>query len=89
MVGGGGLAVGWVTVSGVRPATVSVAIDYALADGAYGLALRREGQSQVLGTVVVVGGRGRWSGTALLPAGPAVVAVLDGAGVTQCSAAFD
>jgi Putative zinc-finger len=68
MVGGDGVRVGHVTVSGTSPAGVAVNVDYAVPDGSYALQVREPGGLvRSIGSITIAGGRGQWTGTTGLP----------------------
>ena len=89
MTGADGQPVGRVTVSRGEPAALAVSVDYAVPDGVYTLRLhaREGGSADNVGTITIDGGRGEWSGQALLPTdGGLTLALVDGAGATVCHA---
>jgi len=73
MVGSDGLPVGHVTVSASSPASVVVNVDYNVPDGTYTLRVREAtGPPEPIGTITIADGRGQWTGTAPIQAGPGV-----------------
>ena len=88
MIDASGTKVGTVAASGATPATVSVAVDYAVGDGAYSLVRRAAGDAdEQLGAIQVTDGRGTWKGEVSLPTGETVhLAMVDQHGAQVCQA---
>ena len=84
MVGSGGLTVGRVVSTGDEPPKLAVSVDYWMADGSYQLTAQDgNGASVPVGTLVVSGGRGTWTGRAAVDH-PVGVALVDQSGSVVC-----
>lgn len=88
MTGVDGQVVGMMTVSRGDPAALAISVDYAVPDGRYAVELQTKGGARSpIATLTVTGGKGAWTGPAVLPAhNTATVALLDQSGVVVCHA---
>ena len=89
MTGADGLPVGRITVSNGSPAALVVSVDYAVPDGAYSLELRagHSNATDEVGTITITGGRGEWSGRAVVPTrARSTLALVAASGATVCEA---
>ncbi|HEX3669307.1 MAG TPA: zf-HC2 domain-containing protein [Acidimicrobiia bacterium] len=84
MVGSGNLTVGRVVSTGDRAPKLAISVDYWVPDGRYQLAARDgRGDSGVVGTLEVSGGRGTWTGRSAL-SHPVAVELVDQSGNIVC-----
>lgn len=88
MIGGGGHMVGQVqVVDAGDAASLTVTVDYALADGDYRLVLEpKGGHRQPLGAIEVIDGHGSWAGQTRISEESTDLVLLDSAGRAMCSA---
>ncbi len=97
MIGGGEYTVGRVTVVRSTPPQLAVSVDYAVPDASYSLMWRGPtGSTHRIGSIVVIGGHGDWSGGVEVAArdggdvwdgrGPSWLGLVDAAGTLVCEA---
>jgi hypothetical protein len=85
MMGANGLHVGNVFVTNGKPATVIVNVNYAVAQGTYGIEYRAGSTTKRLGDIHIRDGKGSWGSVAPLPAaGNGTVVLVDDTGNVVC-----
>ena len=85
MMGANGLHVGNVFVTNGKPASVIVNVNYAVAEGTYGIQYRAGSTTKRLGDIHIRDGQGSWGSVAQLPtAGSGSVVLVDEAGNVVC-----
>jgi anti-sigma factor RsiW len=87
MVGSANVTVGRVVTTNDRPPTLAVSVDYWLPDGSYALAARSAmGESEPVGSLQVVDGRGAWTGSSSPIEHPVAITLVDQFGSVVCEA---